>query len=65
MKLQKYLDKFNKLPKPNEFYLWIVQDHLIESEELKNKDYYGMLEIMELLMKKGITVEDIIKEFNI
>jgi hypothetical protein len=42
----------------------IARDHLWEAEKMKNPKYYEMLDLMEYLMKKGVTKDEVLKALN-
>jgi hypothetical protein len=42
----------------------IAFDHLTESREFRNPKYYEMLDLMEELMRKGITKDQVLEALN-
>jgi len=65
IKIIRYFDKYNSFPEPDFVYSWIAEDHLNESKEKRNPNYYSMLILMEKLMELGITSIDIKDKFNL
>jgi hypothetical protein len=51
--IKQYLAENGELPSPEAVYESISRDHILESENFQNKNYYDMLVKMEKMMKKG------------